>query len=152
MTGAAIWRSGPLPPHPWRLCPAAPCRRHLRRLQSQLAWACPIHFCSICSGMSLTAALIPNHVAAPLDCAVARRGAEIVPSVEHRPHKGLNTRAENFYRPTRRRERVMKRFKSPTQMHRFVSTHGTTANLFNLPRHEMTSTSLWEMRSLAMQT
>jgi putative transposase len=34
---------------------------------------------------------------------------EIAPSVE----QGLNNRAENSHQPTRRRERVMKRFKSP---------------------------------------
>jgi putative transposase len=30
--------------------------------------------------------------------------------VEHRQHKGLNNRAENSHQPTRRRERIMKRF------------------------------------------
>jgi putative transposase len=37
---------------------------------------------------------------------------EIMPEVEHRQHKGLNNRAENSHQPTRRRERIMKRFKS----------------------------------------
>ena len=37
---------------------------------------------------------------------------EIMPGVEHRQHKGLNNRAENSHQPTRRRERIMKRFKS----------------------------------------
>src|SRR3954452_12506220 len=37
---------------------------------------------------------------------------EVMPSVEHRRHKGLNNRAENSHQPTRRRERQMKRFKS----------------------------------------
>jgi hypothetical protein len=32
--------------------------------------------------------------------------------VEHRQQKGLNNRAENSHQPTRRRERIMKRFKS----------------------------------------
>ena len=32
--------------------------------------------------------------------------------VDHRQHKGLNNRAENSHQPTRRRERIMKRFKS----------------------------------------
>jgi putative transposase len=41
--------------------------------------------------------------------------AEVMPSVEHRRHKGLNNRAENSHQPTRRRERQMKRFKSPGQ-------------------------------------
>src|SRR5215204_3497235 len=43
---------------------------------------------------------------------------EVMPSVEHRRHKGLNNRAENSHQPTRRRERQMKRFKSPGQAQR----------------------------------
>ncbi|MHC2391574.1 hypothetical protein ACVIU7_003183 [Bradyrhizobium liaoningense] len=39
--------------------------------------------------------------------------------VGHRPHKTLNNRAENSHRQTRRRERIMKRFKSPHQAQRF---------------------------------
>jgi len=53
--------------------------------------------------------------------AAAKR--EIMPGVEHRQHKGLNNRAENSHQPTRRRERIMKRFKSPRQAQRFLSTH-----------------------------
>jgi hypothetical protein len=37
---------------------------------------------------------------------------EIMPSVQHRQHKGVNNRAENSHRPTRPRERIMRRFKS----------------------------------------
>ena len=37
---------------------------------------------------------------------------EITPGVEHCSHKGLNNRAENSHQPVRRRERIMKRFKS----------------------------------------
>ena len=37
---------------------------------------------------------------------------DIMPGVEHRSHKGLNNRAENSHQPIRRRERIMKRFKS----------------------------------------
>src|SRR3982751_3450282 len=47
--------------------------------------------------------------------------AEVMPSVEHRRHKGLNNRAENSHQPTRRRERQMKRFKSAGQAQRFLS-------------------------------
>ena len=47
----------------------------------------------------------------------------IMPGVEHRQHKGLNNRAENSHQPTRRRERIMKRFKSPGQAQRFLATH-----------------------------
>ena len=57
-------------------------------------------------------------------------------SVEHRQHKGLNNRAENSHQPTRRRERIMKRFKSTRQAQRFLSVHDQIANLFHLPRPE----------------
>jgi putative transposase len=56
---------------------------------------------------------------------------EIMPGVEHRQHKGLNNRAENSHQPTRRRERTMKRFKSPRQVQRFLSIHDQVANLFS---------------------
>jgi putative transposase len=55
---------------------------------------------------------------------------EIMPGVEHRQHKGLNNRAENSHQPTRRRERVMKRFKSAGQAQRFLSVHDQVTNLF----------------------
>ena len=35
--------------------------------------------------------------------------------IEHRQHKGLNNRVENSHQPTRRRERIMKCFKSARQ-------------------------------------
>jgi putative transposase len=55
---------------------------------------------------------------------------EIMPGVEHRQHKGLNNRAENSHQPTRRRERIMKRFKSAGHAQRFLSVHDQVANLF----------------------
>jgi len=55
---------------------------------------------------------------------------EVMPSVEHRKHKGLNNRAENSHQPTRQRERQMKRFKSAGQAQRFLSamTGSTTSS------------------------
>jgi putative transposase len=58
---------------------------------------------------------------------------EIMPGVEHRQHKGLNNRAENSHQPTRRRERIMKGFKSAGQAQRFLSVHDQVANLFSRP-------------------
>src|SRR5919112_2972021 len=58
---------------------------------------------------------------------------EIMPGVEHRQHKGLNNRAENSHQHTRRRERIMKRFKSAGQAQRFLSVHNQVANLFRRP-------------------
>jgi putative transposase len=56
-----------------------------------------------------------------------------MPDVEHRQHKGLNNRAENSHQPTRRRERIMTRFKSAGQAQRFLSVHDQVANLFRRP-------------------
>ncbi len=61
----------------------------------------------------------------------ARRS--LMPSVEHRQHRGLNNGAENSHQPTRRRERIMKRFKSVGQAQRFLSIHDQVANLFHRP-------------------
>ncbi|MDI7865357.1 IS6 family transposase, partial [Rhizobiaceae bacterium n13] len=44
---------------------------------------------------------------------------DIMPGVEHRSHKGLNNRAENSHQPTRRRERIMKGFKSARHLQCF---------------------------------
>ena len=60
---------------------------------------------------------------------------EVMPSVEHRKHKGLNNRAENSHQPTRQRERQMKHFKSAAQAQRFLSAHDGINNLFHLRRH-----------------
>jgi putative transposase len=57
----------------------------------------------------------------------------VMPGVEHRQHKGLNNREENSHQPTRRREHIMKRFKSAGQAQRFLSAHDQVANLFRRP-------------------
>jgi hypothetical protein len=64
---------------------------------------------------------------------------EIMPSIEHRHHKGLNNRAENSHQPTRRRERQMKQFKSPGHAQRFLSAHDQINNLFRLRRDHVTA-------------
>jgi putative transposase len=69
---------------------------------------------------------------------------------EHRQHKGLNNRAENSHLPTRRRERIMNRFKSARHLQRFVSIHDPIANLHNFPRHAMSSSDYRALRSEAM--
>jgi len=77
---------------------------------------------------------------------------EIMPSVEHRKHKGLNNRAENSHQPTRRRERQMKRFKSAGQAQRFLSAHDGISNLFQLHRHQTPATQYRAARTQAFQT
>src|SRR5437879_5401621 len=62
---------------------------------------------------------------------------EIMPSVEHRQHKGLNNRAENSHQPTRQRERSMRRFKSPGHAQRFLSAFGPISDHFRPRRHRL---------------
>ena len=81
-------------------------------------------------------------------CGAAKR--EIMPGVEHRSHKGLNNRAENSRQPVRRRERIMNRFNSRRHLQCFVSIHDPIANLFHIPRHDITSGHHRELRAEAM--
>jgi putative transposase len=71
-------------------------------------------------------------------------------SCDHRQHKGLNNRAENSHQPIRRRERIMKRFKSARQLQRFVSIHDPIANLFHFPRNNFSSAEHRDLRNAAM--
>ena len=76
---------------------------------------------------------------------------EMMPSVEHRKHKGLNNRAENSHQPTRRRERQMKRFKAAGQAQRFLSAHDGINNLFHLRRDQVPATQYRAARTQAFQ-
>jgi putative transposase len=82
--------------------------------------------------------------------AAAKR--EIMPGVEHRQHKGLNNRAENSRQPTRRRERIMKQFKSPRQVQRFLSTHDQIANFFTRRPSQDTAAQFHSARGQALAT
>jgi putative transposase len=76
---------------------------------------------------------------------------DLMPNVEHRRHKGLNNRAENSHQPTRRRERQMKRFKSPGQAQRFLSAHDPINNLFHLRRDHVTADQYRAARAHAFE-
>jgi len=67
-------------------------------------------------------------------------------------HKGLNNRAENSHQPTRRRERMMKRFKSPRQVQRFLAAHDQVANIFPRRRDHDTAANLRSGRTQAFAT
>ncbi len=75
---------------------------------------------------------------------VARR--TVLPSVEHRRHKGLNNRAENSHQPTRERERRMRRFKSPGHAQRFLAAYGPIASHFRPCRHRLTASDYRQRR------
>ncbi len=61
--------------------------------------------------------------------------AEMMLSVEHVRDKGANNRAENSHQPTRERERRRRRFKSPGEAQRFLSTFSVINNHFRPSRH-----------------
>ncbi|MCX4851368.1 IS6 family transposase [Streptomyces sp. NBC_00893] len=65
---------------------------------------------------------------------------EVMPSVEHRSHKGLNNRAENSHQPTRQRERAMKGFRSAGSAQRFLAAFSGISPHFRPRRHLMTAT------------
>ncbi|GAB3171031.1 IS6 family transposase [Streptomyces incanus] len=65
---------------------------------------------------------------------------EVMPSVEHRSHKGLNNRAENSHQPTRQRERAMKGFRSTGGAQRFLAAFSGISPHFRPRRHLMTAT------------
>jgi putative transposase len=60
---------------------------------------------------------------------------EVMPSVEHRSHKGLNNRAENSHQPARQRERAMKGFHSTGAAQRFLSAFSGISPHFRPHRH-----------------
>ncbi|MFF8036327.1 IS6 family transposase [Streptomyces sp. NPDC016626] len=64
---------------------------------------------------------------------------EVMPSVEHRAHRGLNNRAENSHQPTRQRERAMKGFRSVGGVQRFLSAFSGISPHFRPRRHLMTA-------------
>jgi putative transposase len=83
-----------------------------------------------------------------------RHGAakrEILPDVRHRNSRYLNNRAENSHRLTRRRERLMQRFKSPRQAQRFLSAHSMIYGHFPSRPHLMTAAQYRHARAEAFE-
>ncbi len=62
---------------------------------------------------------------------------DCLPIVEHRQSRYLNNRAENSHRPTRKRQRVMQRFKSAGHAQRFLSAFGPIRDHFCPRRHRL---------------
>jgi putative transposase len=75
----------------------------------------------------------------------------MLPHVEHRQHKGLNNRAENSHRPTRRREKVMQKFKSLAHIQHFSSSFGLICEHFNPKRHLMKAADYRQIMSIRFQ-
>ncbi len=62
-----------------------------------------------------------------------------------------NNRAEVSRQPVRRRERKMRRFKSPGSVQCFLSTHSAVYDTFNIQRHLISRRTLCAFRTEAME-
>ena len=69
------------------------------------------------------------------------------PNADHRVHKGLNNAIEVSHRPTRKREKIMGRFKSHRQAQRFLSAHEQINLIFRPRRYQLTASSYRHARN-----
>ena len=65
----------------------------------------------------------------------------VSPTTDHRAHKELDNAIEVSTRPTRKREKIFGRFKSPRQAHRFLSAHDQVHTIFRPRRYQLTAAS-----------
>lgn len=72
---------------------------------------------------------------------------DLAPDLEHRRHKGLNNWAEASHRHTRRREKLLGRFKSSRRAQRLLSAHDQVGALFRPKRHRLSARSYRHARS-----
>jgi putative transposase len=77
---------------------------------------------------------------------------DVLPSVEHRRHKGRTNRAENSHQPTRERERRMRRCKDPGHAQRFLAAYGPIAGHFRPRRHRLTAAAYRQTRAACFAT
>jgi len=70
-----------------------------------------------------------------------------VAPADHRARKGLNNAIEVSHRPTRKREKIFGRFKSPRQAQRFLSAHDLINLIFHPRRYQLSAASYHHARS-----
>lgn len=75
----------------------------------------------------------------------------LAPDADHRAHKGLNNRIEGSHRPTRKREKLMGRFKSPKQAQRFLAAHDQINTVFRPRRYQLSAISYRHARADAFE-
>lgn len=66
---------------------------------------------------------------------------QLAPETDHHAHKGINSRIEGSYRPTRKREKLLGRFKVSRQAQRFLSVHDQVNTMFKPRRNRLSATS-----------
>lgn len=71
----------------------------------------------------------------------------LAPDADHRAHKGLNNAIEGSHRPTRKREKILGRFKSYRQAQRFLTAHDPINLIFRPRRYRLTATSYRHARA-----
>lgn len=71
----------------------------------------------------------------------------IASGADHRAHKGLNNRIAGAHRPTRKREKIMGRFKSPRQAQRFLAAHDQISTIFRPRRYRVSALSYRHARA-----
>jgi putative transposase len=64
---------------------------------------------------------------------------ELMSSVDHRSHQGLNNRAKNSHQPTRQRERAMKSFRTVGRAQKSLSAFSQISPHLRPRRHRMTA-------------
>src|SRR5205085_6571158 len=78
--------------------------------------------------------------------------AELPVTMAHERGMRQNNWAESSHVPVRRRERKMQRFRSAGSAQRFLSTHASVYNTFNICRHFITSETKRRFRAEAFET
>ena len=81
----------------------------------------------------------------------AKAKVQVIPTVQHRSHKGLNDRAENSHVPLRKRERAMQGFRSPGGLQRFAAIFSTLRNHFVPARYKRSAFQIHLRRLNAME-
>ena len=94
--------------------------------------------------------LVPKRIITDKLLSYAAAKRQVMPSVEHRSHKGLNNRAENSHLPLRKRERIMQGFRSAGGLQRFTSVFSAARNLFVPPRSHRSALAIHVYRIRAM--
>lgn len=76
---------------------------------------------------------------------------DVMPTVEHRSHKGLNNRAENSHLPLQKRERMMQGFRSASGLQRFIAVFSAIRNHFvpSHQKHTALATQIHRIRAMA---
>lgn len=72
---------------------------------------------------------------------------DLAPGADHRAHEGLNNRFEGSHRPTRKREKLMGRFKSPKQAQRFLAAHDQINTVFRPRGYQLSIVSYRHART-----